>query len=109
MEIHPNTVHTSYILVIYPSSLNPQTNFCNNDQKYNKSLVLKDKTMFLCTFIVHCLKKKFFFSTIQFKIPKLLTSKQSNHKKEFSLPEIGSSNRNTSHKQLLKSSMIVLC
>ena len=48
-------------------------------------------------------------SAIQFKIPRLLTSKQSNHKKEFFLPEIGSSNRNTSHKQFFKSSVIILC
>lgn len=63
--------------------------------------------MFLCTCIVHRLKKK--LSAIQFKIPKLLTSKQSCHKKEFFLSEIGSSNRNTSHKQLVKSSVIALC
>lgn len=42
-------------------------------------------------------------SAIQLKILKLLTSKRSNHKKEFFLPEVGSSNRNSTHKQLLKS------
>lgn len=39
-------------------------------------------------------------STIQPKIPKLLTYKQNNHKKEFFLPEVVSSNRNTSHSNL---------
>lgn len=62
--------------------------------------------MLLCDFMVHCFKN---ISAIQPKTSNFLTSKQSRHKNEFFLPEVGSSNRNTSHKQLLKSNVIIMC
>lgn len=84
-------------------NLQPQTCCYNNDYtaiQAQKSLVLNDKAVHfhVLSWYIGLKKKKSFCHSL--KIPKLLTSEQSNHKKEFFLSQVCNVNRNTSHKQL---------
>ena len=100
---HPDTANTNDILFIRVPQHHKHVSTATATLQHKdiKSLVLNDKAV--CFFVLSWYMFLKNVSAIQLNILKLLTSEQSNHKKEFFLPEVGSSNRNSTHKQLLKS------